>query len=121
MSIDKTDHASRRSGMIFIGFLLLLISYAFVLTVVTQGQRVNTFDLVLIGGRVMDPESGLDAVRNIGVSGGRVSAISAGRLHRPPFARPDRRELSLQGGGRRDDRARDGGRCLAGRRMVSRA
>jgi N-acyl-D-aspartate/D-glutamate deacylase len=80
MSIDKTDHASRRSGMIFIGFLLLLISYAFVLTVVTQGQRVNTFDLVLIGGRVMDPESGLDAVRNIGVSGGRVSAISAGRL-----------------------------------------
>jgi hypothetical protein len=80
MSIDKTDHASRRSGMIFIGFLLLLISYAFVLTAVTQGQRVNTFDLVLIGGRVMDPESGLDAVRNIGVSGGRVSAISAGRL-----------------------------------------
>jgi hypothetical protein len=74
MSIDKTDHASRRSGMIFIGFLLLLISYAFVLTAVTQGQRVNTFDLVLIGGRVMDP------VRNIGVSGGRVSAISTGRL-----------------------------------------
>jgi hypothetical protein len=81
MSIDKTDHASRRSGMIFIGFLLLLISYAFVLTVVTQGQRVNTFDLVLIGGRVMDPESGLDAVRNIGVSGGLVVAPGFIDLH----------------------------------------
>jgi hypothetical protein len=81
MSIDKTDHASRRSGMIFIGFLLLLISYAFVLTAVTQGQRVNTFDLVLIGGRVMDPESGLDAVRNIGVSGGLVVAPGFIDLH----------------------------------------
>jgi hypothetical protein len=67
--------------MIFIGFLLLLISYAFVLTAVTQGQRVNTFDLVLIGGRVMDPESGLDAVRNIGVSGGLVVAPGFIDLH----------------------------------------
>lgn len=80
MSIDKTDTASRRSGMIFIAILSLLISYAFVLTAVTQGQRVSTFDLVLTGGRVMDPESGLDAARNIGISGGRVSAISTGRL-----------------------------------------
>jgi N-acyl-D-aspartate/D-glutamate deacylase len=80
MSIDKTDYASRKSGMISIGILSLIISYAFAMTAVTQGQRVNTFDLVLIGGRVMDPESGMDAVRNIGISGGRVSAISAGRL-----------------------------------------
>src|SRR5262245_65941972 len=81
MFIDKTDHASRRSGMIFIGILFLLISSAFVQTGVTQGQLVSTFDLVLIGGRVMDPESGLDAARNIGVSGGRISAISYGRIH----------------------------------------
>src|SRR5262245_36420315 len=80
MFIDKTDYTSCRSGLIFIGILFLLISYAIVLTAATQGQLANTFDLVLIGGRVMDPESGLDAVRNIGVSGGRVSAISAGRL-----------------------------------------
>src|SRR5271166_6168335 len=37
------------------------------------GQR---YDLVLSGGRVMDPESALDAVRNVGIRGGRIAAIS---------------------------------------------
>ena len=34
------------------------------------------FDLVLAGGRVMDPESGLDAVRQVGIRGDRIAAIS---------------------------------------------
>ncbi len=34
------------------------------------------YDLVLAGGRVMDPASGLDAVRYVGVTDGRVAAIS---------------------------------------------
>ena len=33
-------------------------------------------DLVLRGGRVMDPETGLDAVRNVGLTGGTIVAIS---------------------------------------------
>ena len=33
-------------------------------------------DLVLTGGRVVDPESGLDGVRNIALRGGRIAAIS---------------------------------------------
>ena len=37
-------------------------------------------DLVLVGGRVMDPESGLDAVRNVGIAQGRIVRISAGPL-----------------------------------------
>lgn len=37
-------------------------------------------DLVLAGGRVMDPESGLDAVRDVGIRGDRVVAISASPL-----------------------------------------
>jgi len=36
-----------------------------------------TYDLVLAGGRVMDPESGLDAVRYVGIRGGKIAAISA--------------------------------------------
>jgi hypothetical protein len=32
-------------------------------------------DLILRGGRVVDPESGLDAVRDVAVSGGRVAEI----------------------------------------------
>jgi N-acyl-D-aspartate/D-glutamate deacylase len=34
-------------------------------------------DLVLRGGRVVDPESGLDAVQDVGVLGGRVAAIGS--------------------------------------------
>jgi N-acyl-D-aspartate/D-glutamate deacylase len=34
------------------------------------------YDLVLQGGRVMDPASGLDAVRNVGIRAGRVAAVS---------------------------------------------
>ncbi|MBO0723507.1 MAG: hypothetical protein J2P41_21965, partial [Blastocatellia bacterium] len=42
--------------------------------------QASTYDLVLTGGRVMDPESGLDAVRNIGITGGRIAAISTEEL-----------------------------------------
>ena len=42
--------------------------------------RAQTFDLVIANGRVLDPESGLDAVRNIGVSGRTIAAISADQL-----------------------------------------
>lgn len=38
--------------------------------------QVPTYDLVLIGGRVMDPESGLDAVRNVGIRQGRIEAVT---------------------------------------------
>ena len=39
-----------------------------------------TFDLVIRGGRVVDPETGLDAVRNVGIAGGRIAAVSADAL-----------------------------------------
>lgn len=35
------------------------------------------FDLVLRGGRVVDPESGLDGIRDVGVRGDRIVAIEA--------------------------------------------
>ncbi len=35
------------------------------------------YDVVIANGRVMDPESGLDAVRHVGIRGGRIAAISA--------------------------------------------
>lgn len=34
-------------------------------------------ELVIQGGRVVDPESGLDAVRDLGIDGGTISAVSA--------------------------------------------
>ncbi len=44
-----------------------------------MAQRAG-FDVVISGGRVMDPESKLDAVRSIGIRGGKIVAISAGPL-----------------------------------------
>ena len=42
----------------------------------TYAQKVNGFDVVLANGRVMDPESGLDAVRFVGIRAGKIAAIS---------------------------------------------
>ncbi|UOM37246.1 amidohydrolase family protein [Acuticoccus sp. I52.16.1] len=35
------------------------------------------FDLIVRGGRVVDPETGFDAVADVGVAGGRIAAIGA--------------------------------------------
>jgi N-acyl-D-aspartate/D-glutamate deacylase len=53
---------------------------AFVSLVLATAASAETYDVVLSGGRVMDPESGLDAVRNVGISGGRVARISTEKL-----------------------------------------
>ncbi len=39
--------------------------------------KAPTYDLVLQGGRVMDPASGLDSVRSIGITAGKIAAISS--------------------------------------------
>ena len=36
----------------------------------------HVYDRVIVGGRVMDPESGLDAVRNVGIDSGRIAIIT---------------------------------------------
>lgn len=36
----------------------------------------QTYDVVLLSGRVMDPESGLDGIRNVGITGDRITRIS---------------------------------------------
>ena len=38
------------------------------------------FDLVIIGGRVMDPETKHDAVANVGIRGGKIAAITKNRI-----------------------------------------
>jgi hypothetical protein len=40
----------------------------------------QTYDLVIANGRVMDPESGLDAVRHVGITGGTIRTISEAPL-----------------------------------------
>ena len=44
--------------------------------VLVLGAQPSTFDLVIRGGRVIDPETGLDAVRDVGIAVGRIAAVS---------------------------------------------
>lgn len=36
----------------------------------------KTYDLVILNGRVIDPETGLDAVRNVGIAGDKIAVIT---------------------------------------------
>lgn len=51
-----------------------------VLLLVPLLASAQSFDLVIANGRVMDPESGLDAVRNVGISDGKVQQITAASI-----------------------------------------
>ena len=51
---------------------------------------MRDWDIVLRGGRVVDPESGLDAVRDVAVAAGRVAEIGTG-------LRPARAEFDIAG------------------------
>src|SRR6266566_762051 len=43
-------------------------------------RAADLYDVVILHGRVMDPESNLDAIRNVGISGGKIRAISQKEL-----------------------------------------
>ena len=67
-----------RPGLATWGGLVVLI----VTVILASANRlapaqVQDLDLVLAGGRVMDPESGLDSVRSIGIRRGKVVAVSS--------------------------------------------
>jgi dihydroorotase len=47
---------------------------------VMASPTAQDFDLVVLNGRVVDPESGLDAVRSVGISGGKIAAIADGQI-----------------------------------------
>ncbi len=41
----------------------------------------QTYDVVVVNGRVMDPESGLDDIRNVGIRAGRIEAVTDSPLN----------------------------------------
>ena len=56
-------------------FLASLVLFASV-----TSAHAQTFDTVILNGRVIDPETGLDAIRNVGISGNEITAISEFQL-----------------------------------------
>ena len=63
---------------VFIGPIGLLILCALVFPTVSSSQPV--FDLVILNGRVIDPESRTDAIRNLGISNGTIKAITSNKI-----------------------------------------
>ncbi|MEH6637529.1 MAG: hypothetical protein V7700_18570, partial [Halioglobus sp.] len=52
-----------------------------IFTVSVSGQALAVdYDLVILNGRVMDPESKLDAVRNVGIKDGKIAVISKEKI-----------------------------------------
>jgi N-acyl-D-aspartate/D-glutamate deacylase len=88
-----------------IAALLLRLSAA----AAVREQGAQAFDVVLNGGRVMDPASGLDAIRHVGLRGGQIAAISttplagatvvdvAGLIVAPGFIDPHAHAQTLEG------------------------
>jgi N-acyl-D-aspartate/D-glutamate deacylase len=54
-----------------------VVSHVGMLLLLAGGASSERYDLVIRGGRVMDPETGLDAVRDVGIRAGEVARISA--------------------------------------------
>ncbi len=71
--------SSRRLRLL--GCSILLTLHLFIgASPATTPLRPITYDLVLVGGRVIDPATKLDAVRNVGIRNGKIAAISNATL-----------------------------------------
>src|SRR5881409_189214 len=56
--------------------LFVVLLGAAVLAARGTGAQGEQYDLVLMGGRVLDSETGLDARRNVGIRDGRIAAVT---------------------------------------------
>ncbi len=70
-------HWNLAKPAVTLAFLLVVAAFASNLHVLSADE---TFDIAILNGRVTDPESGLDAVRSIGIRAGKIAAISATTL-----------------------------------------
>jgi N-acyl-D-aspartate/D-glutamate deacylase len=68
----------RRCARIILLAAIALIAAALLIAPVSSSAV--SYDIVILNGRVIDPESRTDAVRNLGISNGTIKAISSGKL-----------------------------------------
>ena len=75
MTQTTLKHTSFKS----IIFCLLLIALVAPSLSITTAKEI--YDIVILNGRVIDPESGVDAIRNVGVSAGSIKAVTRDHLN----------------------------------------
>jgi N-acyl-D-glutamate deacylase len=79
----KSDANKGRSNMkqlLRISRLVTGMALAFGLLAVAHVNAAQDYDLVILNGRVMDPETEYDAVANVGVKDGRITAITQDKI-----------------------------------------
>jgi N-acyl-D-aspartate/D-glutamate deacylase len=79
-STDSRLRSAVRLPTVRLPTLATVMLVAVVMGGLVPGEASAQYDVVLRGGRVMDPESGLDAVMNVGIVGGRIEAITEREL-----------------------------------------
>jgi len=65
-------------------FTAMMIAALFVVSILmipmTTAVAARTYDLVILNGRVMDPEIQLDSVMNVGIKGDKIMAVAKDNL-----------------------------------------
>ena len=65
----------------FFWAIIVLFTFANVfLDVTVPPETIKEYDLVILNGRVIDPESGLDQIRNVGISHGQIVAVTGDEI-----------------------------------------
>jgi len=75
---DKQGHYKRIVDQITkqVTRIILIVALVSGLPIISIATAAETYDLVILQGRVMDPETKLDTVSNIGISDGRIVIIT---------------------------------------------
>ena len=63
----------------------------------SAGAQTRTYDLIIRGGRVVDPASRLDALRDVAIAGGRIAAVGANIAGEAPDTIDARGKLVVPG------------------------
>jgi N-acyl-D-aspartate/D-glutamate deacylase len=76
--MNRSQIDIRVLGALVVGGLLIL---ATLVAAADEANEDRLYDVVLRRGRVIDPESGLDGIRDVAIEGDRIAAISEEPLH----------------------------------------
>lgn len=74
--IASLDGSTMRSLILYFPLVFLTLQTQAQQTAAQEAAAPQQYDLVLERGRVLDPETGLDAVRNVGIRDGKIVRIS---------------------------------------------
>ena len=77
----KRHKRHKKLRISFVPLVLLCGLLLFASVSQVSSSSTETYDLVILNGRVIDPETKTDAVRNLGISNGKIKSISRARLN----------------------------------------